>query len=95
MPAGGGNGTSPAGHNPNDANERKYVIKLLQELGFTLREAKELINTRTVASVSNNPAELRGVPRMIALTKKKLQLIEKKSRLVPGELIPRQAVDAM
>jgi MerR family mercuric resistance operon transcriptional regulator len=58
-------------------------IKQLQELGFTLREIKELIDLhRTAACVSNNPGEPRGVQRMIALTKEKLQVIEKKSRVL-------------
>jgi DNA-binding transcriptional MerR regulator len=58
-------------------------IKQLQELGFTLREIKELIDLhRTAACVSNNRAEPRGVQRMIALTKEKLRVIEKKSRLL-------------
>jgi DNA-binding transcriptional MerR regulator len=58
-------------------------IKELQELGFTLREIKELIDLhRTAACVSNNPAEPRGVQRMIALTKEKLHVIEKKSRIL-------------
>jgi MerR family transcriptional regulator, mercuric resistance operon regulatory protein len=56
-------------------------IKQLQELGFTLKEIKELIDLhRTAACVSNDRAEPRGVQGMIALTKEKLQLIEKKSR---------------
>ncbi len=58
-------------------------IKQLQELGFTLEEIKELIELhRTAACVSNNRAKPRGVQRMIALTKEKLQVIEKKSRLL-------------
>ena len=59
-------------------------IKQLQELGFTLREIKELIDLHrtTAACVSNNRAEPRGVQRMIALTKEKLIVIEKKSRLL-------------
>jgi DNA-binding transcriptional MerR regulator len=58
-------------------------IKQLQELGFTLKEIKELIDLhRTAARVSNSRAEPSGVQRMIALTKEKLQMIEKKSRLI-------------
>ena len=58
-------------------------IKQLQELGFTLKEIKELIDLhRTAACVSNDRSEPRGVQRMIALTKEKLQVIEKKSRLL-------------
>jgi DNA-binding transcriptional MerR regulator len=58
-------------------------IKQLQELGFTLREIKELIDLhRTAACLSNNRAEPRGVQRMIALTKEKLHIIEKKSQLL-------------
>jgi len=58
-------------------------IKQLQELGFTLREIKELIDLhRTAACVSNSRAEPRGVQRMIALTKEKLRVIGKKSRLL-------------
>lgn len=58
-------------------------IKQLQELGFTLREIKELIDLhRTAACLSNNGAERGGVLRMIALTKEKLHIIEKKSQLL-------------
>jgi MerR family transcriptional regulator, mercuric resistance operon regulatory protein len=58
-------------------------IKQLQELGFTLMEIKELIDLhRCAASLSNNRAEPRGVQRMIALTKKKLHIIEKKGQLL-------------
>ena len=58
-------------------------IKQLQELGFTLKEIKELIDLhRTAARVSNSRAEPSGVQRMIALTKEKLEMIEKKSRLI-------------
>jgi DNA-binding transcriptional MerR regulator len=58
-------------------------IKQLQELGFTLREVKELIDLhRCTASLSNDRAEPRGVQRMIALTREKLHIIEKKSQLL-------------
>jgi DNA-binding transcriptional MerR regulator len=58
-------------------------IKQLQELGFTLKEIKELIDLhRTATCVSNHESEPRGVQRMIVLTKEKLQVIEKKSRLL-------------
>jgi len=58
-------------------------IKELKELGFTLREIKELIDLhRTAACVSNNAAEPRGVQRMIALAKEKLHVIETKSRIL-------------
>jgi len=58
-------------------------IKQLQELGFTLREIKELIDLhRCSASVSSNRAGQGGVQRMIVLTKEKLEVIEKKSRLL-------------
>jgi len=58
-------------------------IKELQELGFTLREIKELIDLhRSSACISTNRAQIGGVARMIVLTKEKLQIIEKKSRLL-------------
>jgi DNA-binding transcriptional MerR regulator len=58
-------------------------IKQLQELGFTLREVKELIDLhRCTASLSNDRAEPRGVQRMIVLTREKLHIIEKKSQLL-------------
>jgi DNA-binding transcriptional MerR regulator len=58
-------------------------IKQLQELGFTLSEIKELIDLhRTAACVSNDRAKPGGIQRMIALTKEKLQVIEKKSLLL-------------
>lgn len=68
---------------PQDVKVVK-AIKQLQELGFTLREIKELINLHrtTAACASNNRAQPRGVKRMIAMTKEKLLVIEKKSRLL-------------
>jgi DNA-binding transcriptional MerR regulator len=58
-------------------------IKELQELGFTLREIKELIDLhRSAACMSTIRAAGGGVERMIVLTKDKLQIIEKKSRLL-------------
>ena len=57
-------------------------IKQLQELGFTLREIKELIDLHRTAACASNDREPRGIQRMIALTKEKLQVIEKKSRLL-------------
>jgi MerR family mercuric resistance operon transcriptional regulator len=76
---------TPSGYRLYAPQDVKVVkgIKQLQELGFTLKEIKELIDLhRTAASVSNNRAESRGVQRMIALTKAKLQVIAKKSRLL-------------
>lgn len=58
-------------------------IKQLQELGFTLREIKELIDLhRTAACLTNNRAVPRGVQQMIALTKDKLRTIDKKCQLL-------------
>jgi DNA-binding transcriptional MerR regulator len=58
-------------------------IKQLQELGFTLREIKELIDLhRCAASLSNHRADPRGLQRMIALTRQKLCVIENKSQLL-------------
>ncbi|HTP70497.1 MAG TPA: MerR family transcriptional regulator [Dongiaceae bacterium] len=55
-------------------------IKQLQELGFTLREIKELIDLhRSVASVSTHRQRPEGLQRMIDLTKEKIDLFEKKS----------------
>jgi DNA-binding transcriptional MerR regulator len=55
-------------------------IKQLQELGFTLREVKELIDLhRCAATLSNDRAEARGVQRMIALMKEKLHDRNEKS----------------
>jgi DNA-binding transcriptional MerR regulator len=69
-------------YSPQDVKVVKG-IKQLQELGFTLKEIKELIDLhRTAARASTNSAEPRGVQRMIALTREKLQVIEKKSRLL-------------
>jgi DNA-binding transcriptional MerR regulator len=77
---------TPSGYRSYVSQDVKVVkgIKQLQELGFTLREIKELIDLHrtTAACVSNNRAEPRGVRRMIALTKDKLLVIEKKSRLL-------------
>lgn len=74
-----------SGYRSYVAQDVKVVkgIKQLQELGFTLREIKELIDLhRSAACVSNNRAETRSVERMIVLTKEKLQVIEKKSQLL-------------
>jgi len=59
-------------------------IRQLQELGFTLREIKELIDLHRSTSrcVVDKYSEPRGVQRMIALTRKKLLVIEEKSRLL-------------
>jgi len=59
-------------------------IRQLQELGFTLREIKELIDLHRSTSrcVVDKHSEQSGVQRMIALTRKKLLLIEEKSRLL-------------
>jgi MerR family mercuric resistance operon transcriptional regulator len=58
-------------------------IKQIQELGFTLKEIKELLDLhRTTACLSNNRVRPRGDQRMIVLTKEKLQNIEKKIRLL-------------
>jgi DNA-binding transcriptional MerR regulator len=76
---------TPSGYRSYVPQDVKVVkgIKQLQELGFTLKEIKELIDLhRTAACVSTNSAEPRGVQRMIALTKEKLQVIEMKSRLL-------------
>jgi DNA-binding transcriptional MerR regulator len=54
-------------------------IKQLQEVGFTLKEIKELIDLhRSAASVATQRAPSRGVQRMIALTQEKIALMEKK-----------------
>jgi DNA-binding transcriptional MerR regulator len=76
---------TPSGYRSYVPQDVKVVkgIKQLQELGFTLKEIKELIDLhRTAARVSSSRAEPSGVQRMIALTKEKLQMIEKKSRLI-------------
>lgn len=58
-------------------------IKEIQELGFTLKEIKELLDLHhTAACLANNRGTPRGVQRMIALTKEKLQNIENKIRLL-------------
>ena len=59
-------------------------IRQLQELGFTLREIKELIDLHRTTSrcVVDKHAKPGGVRRMIALTREKLLLIEEKSRLL-------------
>jgi DNA-binding transcriptional MerR regulator len=55
---------------PRDVQVVK-AIKQLQELGFTLKEIKELIDLHrtSAACVSNRHTQTRGVQRMIALTK--------------------------
>jgi len=59
-------------------------IRQLQELGFTLREIKELIDLHRTTSrcVVDKHSKPGGVQRMIALTSKKLLVIEEKSRLL-------------
>ena len=59
------------------------AIKQLQELGFTLKEIRELVDLhRSAASTAIDHAGPRGLQRMIALTREKLQLIDKKSQLL-------------
>jgi DNA-binding transcriptional MerR regulator len=59
------------------------AIKQLQELGFTLKEIRELVNLhRSAASPAVDRAGTRGLQQMIALTKEKLQVIDKKSQLL-------------
>jgi len=77
---------TPSGYRcfvPRDVNVIRG-IRQLQELGFTLREIKELIDLHRTTSkcVADKRSEPRGVPRMIALTRTKLQAIEEKSRLL-------------
>jgi MerR family mercuric resistance operon transcriptional regulator len=59
-------------------------IRRLQELGFTLREIKELVDLH--GSASKRAVDKRstpgGVQRMIRVTKKRLLLVEEKSRLL-------------
>jgi DNA-binding transcriptional MerR regulator len=58
-------------------------IKEIQELGFTLKEIKELLDLHHIAAcLANKPGAPRGVQRMIILTKEKLQNIEKKIELL-------------
>jgi len=74
-----------SGYRSYVAQDVKVVkgIKQLQELGFTLREIKELIDLhRSAARLPSNRTERGGVQRMIALTKEKLQIIEKKSQVL-------------
>lgn len=68
---------------PRDVNVIRG-IRQLQELGFTLREIKELIDLHRSTSrcVVDKHAEPGGVQRMIALTRRKLLVIEEKSRLL-------------
>jgi DNA-binding transcriptional MerR regulator len=67
---------------PQDAQVVKG-IKQLQELGFTLREIKELVDLhRCAASVSGRRTGSNGVQQMITMTREKLHLIEKKSQLL-------------
>ena len=77
---------TPSGYRcyvPRDVNVIRG-IRQLQELGFTLREIKELIDLHRSTSrcVVDKYSEPRGVQRMIALTRKKLLVIEEKSRLL-------------
>jgi DNA-binding transcriptional MerR regulator len=59
------------------------AIKQLQELGFTLKEIRELVNLhRCAASTAIDRAGPQGIQRMIALTQEKLKLIDNKSRLL-------------
>lgn len=59
------------------------AIKQLQELGFTLKEIRELVNLhRCAASNAIDRAGPQGIQRMIALTQEKLKLIDNKSRLL-------------
>ena len=75
---------TPSGYRLYVPQDVKVVrgIKQLQELGFTLKEIKELIDLHRTAACVSNDGEPRGVQRMIALTKAKLQVIEKKSRVL-------------
>jgi DNA-binding transcriptional MerR regulator len=58
-------------------------IRQMQGLGFTLKEIKELLDLhRTAACVENNSARPSGNRDMIALTREKLQNIEKKIQLL-------------
>jgi DNA-binding transcriptional MerR regulator len=58
-------------------------IKEIQELGFTLKEIKELLDLHHIAAcLVSKPGAPRGVQRMITLTKEKLQNIEKKIQLL-------------
>jgi DNA-binding transcriptional MerR regulator len=58
-------------------------IRAIQELGFTLKEVKELLDLHnTAACAANNRGTPRGVQRMILLTEEKLQNIEKKMQLL-------------
>ena len=75
---------TPSGYRSYAPQDVKVVrgIKQLQELGFTLREIKELIDLHRTSSacVSTGSTEPRGVLRMIALTKEKLLVIERTSK---------------
>jgi DNA-binding transcriptional MerR regulator len=58
-------------------------IKEIQELGFTLKEIKELLDLHHVSTcLANKPKAPRGVQRMIILTQDKLRSIEKKIQLL-------------